>query len=190
MQQQLAAIVASLESAQTRLHRFADQLPDARWKSRPGPDRWSAAECIEHLNLTSRAYIPLLRHALEVGTRPATPPTRYRKDFLGGLFSALVGPLPRIAKKRFGRVKTTGEFVPQPKATRVETVAEFDRLQADLIAITRQADGFPLSDMKIVSPFGGKISYNVYSALVILPRHQERHLAQAEDAATVRTTAN
>ncbi len=190
MQQQLAAIVASLESAQTRLHRLADQLPDARWKSRPGPDQWSAAECIEHLNLTSRAYVPLLRHALEVGTKPATPPTRYRKDFLGGLFSALVGPLPRIAKKRFGRVKTTGEFVPQPKATRVETVAEFDRLQADLIAITRQAEGFPLGEMKIVSPFGGKISYNVYSALVILPRHQERHLAQAEDAATVRATAN
>jgi hypothetical protein len=190
MQKQLAAIVASLESAQTRLHRLADQLPDARWKSRPGPDQWSAAECIEHLNLTSRAYIPLLRHALEVGTKPATPPTRYRKDFLGGLFSALVGPLPRIAKRRLGRVKTTGEFVPQPKATRVETVAEFDRLQAELIAITRQADGFPLGEMKIVSPFGGKIRYNVYSALVILPRHQDRHLGQAEDAATVGKTAN
>jgi len=184
MQQQLATIVASLESAQTRLHRLVDQLPDARWKSRPGPDQWSAAECIEHLNLTSRAYIPLLRHALEKGAKPATAPSRYRKDFLGGLFSALVGPLPRIAKKRWGRVKTTGEFIPQPVATRVETVTEFDRLQADLIAITRQADGFPLGDMKIVSPFGGKIRYNVYSALVILPRHQERHLGQAEDAAT------
>jgi len=184
MQRQLAAVVAALESAQTRLHRLADQLPDARWKSRPGPGQWSAAECIEHLNLTSRAYIPLLRHALEKGTKQATPPARYRKDFLGGLFSALVGPLPRIATKRFGRVKTSGEFVPQPAGTRVETVAEFDRLQADLIAITRQAEGFPLGDMKIVSPFGGKIRYNVYSALVILPRHQERHLAQAEEAAT------
>jgi hypothetical protein len=190
MQKQLAAIVASLESAQTRLHRLADQLPDARWKSRPGPGQWSAAECIEHLNLTSRAYIPLLRHALEVGTKPAHPPARYRKDFLGGLFAALVGPLPRIAKKRLGRVKTTGEFVPQPKATRVETVADFDRLQAELIAITRQAEGFPLGEMKIVSPFGGKIRYNVYSALVILWRHQERHLQQAEEAATVGKTAN
>src|SRR5688500_20171730 len=111
MHQQLAAIVASLESEQTRLHRLADQLPDARWKSRPGPDQWSAAECIEHLNLTSRAYVPLLRDALEVGTKPATPPTRYRKDFLGGRFSALVGPSPRIAKKRFGRAKTTEECV-------------------------------------------------------------------------------
>lgn len=184
MQRQLAAIVASFESAQTRLHRLADQLPDARWKSRPGPDQWSAAECIEHLNLTSRAYIPLLRHALEMETKPTTPPTRYRKDFLGGLFSALVGPLPRIAKKRLGRVKTTREFIPQPAATRLETVAEFDRLQGELIAITRQAEGFPLGDMKIVSPFGGKIRYSVYSALVILPRHQERHLGQAEDAAT------
>jgi hypothetical protein len=188
MQKQLAAVVAALESAQTRLHRLADQLPDARWKSRPGEGQWSAAECIEHLNLTSRAYIPLLRHALETGTKPAIAPTRYRKDFLGGLFSALVGPLPRIAKKRLGRVKTTGDFIPQPAGTRVETVAEFDRLQAELIAITRQADGFPLGEMKIVSPFGGKIRYNVYSALVLLPRHQERHLGQAEDAATAHSS--
>jgi hypothetical protein len=63
-------------------------------------------------------------------------------------------------------------------------MAEFDRLQAELIAITREADGYPLSEMKITSPFGGKIRYNFYSALRILPRHQQRHIEQAEEAAT------
>lgn len=187
MHPQLEAVVAALESAGTRLHRLVDQLPDARWNSRPRPDRWSAAECIEHLNLTSRAYLPLLRRALESApsSRRDTK-RRYRRDFLGWLFSTMVGPMPRLGKTVFGRVKTTPDFVPHPQATtgRGQVVAEFDRLQSELIAITRQADGFPLEEMMIVSPFGGKIRYNFYSALRILPRHEERHLGQAEDAAT------
>ncbi len=96
----------------------------------------------------------------------------------------MVGPLPRLGKTRLGRVKTTSGFVPKVTPARAEAVAEFDRLQAELIAIARQAEGFPLEEMKVTSPFGGRIKYNVYSALRILPRHQERHLGQAEDAAT------
>lgn len=183
MDQQLAAVVAALESAQTRLHRLADQLPDTRWKSRPGPERWSAAECVEHLNLTSKAYIPLLRRALELAPKTSPKPKRYRRDFMGWLFSSMTGPIPHLGNMKFPRVKTTPDFVPKIVTSRVETVAEFDRLQAELIALTRRADRLPLGEMKIVSPFGGKISYNFYSALRILPRHQERHLEQAEEAA-------
>jgi hypothetical protein len=182
MQQQLGAIVAELESAQTRLHRLADQLPDARWKSRPGQYRWSAAECVEHLNITSKAYLPRLRRALEAAT-PSPRVTHHRRDFLGWLFSALVGPMPRLGKTKIGRVKTPPEFVPSSAPERAVAIAEFDRLQGELIDVTRQADGYPLGEMKIISPFGGRIRYNFYSALRILPRHQERHIEQAEDAA-------
>lgn len=184
MHPQLEAIVASFESADTRLHRLADRLPDARWTSRPGPNHWSAAECIEHLSLTSNAYIPLFRRALEsAASKPRNATRHYRRDFLGWLFSAMVGPMPRLGKTRLGKVKTTPDFVPQAKVDRAEAVAEFDRLQSELIGLTGQADGFPLEEMMIVSPFGGKIRYNFYAALRILPRHQERHLAQAEEAA-------
>lgn len=183
MQQQLAAVITELETARARLHRLADNLPAARWKSRPGANRWSPAECVEHLNLTSRAYIPLLRRALESATKSAVAPGHHRRDFLGWLFWKMVGPLWTIGKRRVGRVKTTGEFVPRITPDRVEALGEFDRLQDDLIAITREAEHYPLSEIKIVSPFGGRIRYNVYSALRILPRHQDRHLEQAEEAA-------
>ncbi len=183
---QLAAIVVEMETAQARVHKLA-KLPDARWKSRPAPGRWSAAECIEHLNLTSRAYIPLLRRALESAKRsPSDTPRRYRRDFLGWLFSSMVGPMPRFGRLRLGRVKTPPDFIPQTTFDCAEAIAEFDRLQADLLSLTRLADGFPLDEMMIVSPFGGRIKYNVYSALRILPRHQHRHLGQAEEAAAAR----
>jgi len=187
MQHQLASIVSEFESAQTRLHRLSDKLPDARWKSRPGPERWSAAECVEHLNLTSRAYVPLLRRALESATKSPAPAGYYRRDFLGWLFSSMVGPLWTLGKRPVGRVKTTDDFVPKATPGRTEAVAEFDRLQEELIGITRRTEDYPISEIRIVSPFGGRIRYNVYSALRILPRHQYRHLEQAEEAASARS---
>ena len=63
------------------------------------------------------------------------------------------------------------------------------RLQAELISLTRSADGLPIDEVKIVSPFGGRMKYTAYSALVILSRHEHRHLEQAEEAAKQRITA-
>ena len=91
--------------------------------------------------------------------------------------------MPSLGKTKLGRVKTPPDFVPSASPGRAEAVAEFDRLQAALIDITRQADRYSVSEIKIVSPFGERIRYNFYSALRILPRHQERHLGQAEEAA-------
>jgi hypothetical protein len=71
VQKQLAAVIESLESSQSELRGLTDTLPDRDWSKRPALDRWSAADCIEHLNLTSRAYLPLLRdgsaRAREIG---------------------------------------------------------------------------------------------------------------------------
>jgi hypothetical protein len=66
-------------------------------------------------------------------------------------------------------------------------MAEFDRLQAEQIAITREADGLPIDRVKMTSPFNPKLRYNIFAGLSILPRHQHRHLWQAEQA--IRETA-
>ena len=186
MQTQLAAVVAQLQGEQRRLHRLAAALPAERWGARADPTQWSAAECVAHLNLTSRAYVPLIRAALEQGRANAhmgePAPRRYRRDPVGWLVSYAAGPLPRVAGVRIGRARTLPAFVPTGDQPREALVAEFDRLQGELIELAREADGLPLGELRITSPFDprGKLRYNVYSAFVILPRHQRRHLWQAE----------
>jgi len=140
------------------------------------------AECVAHLNLTSRAYPARLRAALnDARSLGATAPRRYRRDFAGWLLSLFTGPLPGIGRFRFGRMATKAPFVPTGVLPRAQVIAEFDRLQAEQIAIAREADGLPIDRVKIVSPFDERMRYNAYSALVILPRHQHRHLDQAEN---------
>ena len=50
-----------------------------------------------------------------------------------------------------------------------------------MIAFARAADGLPLGKVKVPSPFAAGARYNLYSCFVILPRHQVRHLEQAEE---------
>jgi len=142
VQRQLKAVTDSLRSAQSRLRRLNDKLSDKEWTSRPAPASWSAAECVEHLNLTSKAYLALLPDAVARARKRGGPRKKhYRHDALGWFFSMMFGPLRHVGKFRVLPVKT-------------------------------------------MSPFGGRVKYSAYSALVIVARHQHRHIEQAEEAAT------
>jgi hypothetical protein len=184
VQSQLAELAESLESAQNRVRRLSDQISDSAWNQHTGPDRWSAADCVEHLNITSRAYIPRFRTALAEARQLRTPPRKkYRRDALGRAFAFLVGPRNLFGKLRLPKIKTLEGFVPKGGQTRTELLSEFVRLQGDLLTIVRSADGLPIDRVSVVSPFGETLTYNAYSALVIVANHQHRHIDQAEAAA-------
>ncbi|MBW3573009.1 MAG: DinB family protein [Gemmatimonadetes bacterium] len=177
MHPQLQALTDEFGSARERLHRLQATVPAERWAERPAEGSWSVAECVAHLNLTSRAYVGPLREALARGrAEGGTAPERYRRDLLGWLIWRAVRPEARM------KARTSAAFVPTAGAPAVEIAAEFDRLQDEQMELVRMADGLPLGRLKIVSPFGPRLKYNVYSALTVLPAHQHRHLQQAERA--------
>lgn len=182
MQEQLATLVGSLESAQAKLRSLSDRVSGEQWARRPARDAWSAAQCVEHLNLTSRAYVPLLRTAVDEARLMRTRARNYRMDMPGRILAFMMRPMKHIGKFKIGRVKTTGSFMPRGGQTREELLSDFVRLQSDLIGLVRTADGLPIDRVKIQSPFG-KLRYNAYSALQIVAQHQHRHLQQAEEAA-------
>ena len=175
MHPQLQAITDEYESAGLRLRQLLETVPAGRWTERPAPERWSIAECVAHLNLTTEGFRPLVEVALAEGRRRGGPaPQRYRRDLIGYLMWRTAGPPARA------RVKTTAPFVPRSTAAPAELVAEFERLQAEQLRWVAAADGLPLGSLRITSPFNARLKYNLYSLLTILPRHEHRHLWQAE----------
>ena len=179
LNRQLDAIRAEFVAAQERLHRLARSTPEAAWNRRPTHARWSIAECVGHLNLTAEAYLPLLRDALERARRlSGSAPKRYRRDPVGWILWRTQGPPVRH------RLKTIAQFVPRSSQPRAELLAEFERLQQAQISCVGEANGLRLAQVWIRSPFDPRIRYNTYSCLTILPRHQHRHLWQAEQVWT------
>jgi hypothetical protein len=176
MHPQLEQIADEFHFATARLHALVRVVPAERWPERRDPARWSVAECVAHLNLTGAAYATTLREAIDRGKGMAGSPFtgRYRRDFMGWLLWKTMPPPVWM------KVKTTAAFIPQSVAPVAQLEAEFVRLQDAQLAYLDSAEGLGLNAIKVQSPFNAKLSYNLFSCFSILPRHQHRHLWQAE----------
>src|SRR5262249_19622541 len=81
---QLERIESEPGEARRRAHEIVAPLTPEDWSTRPAGDQWSVAECFIHLNLTSRAFLPLIGDAIARGRGlklHATGP--YRRDVVG-----------------------------------------------------------------------------------------------------------
>lgn len=124
--------------------------------------------------------LPLLHDALRTASRsPIGPPARYRRDIVGWLIWKLIAPANGL------RTRTIEAFVPAGDQSHDDAVAEFCRLQSEIIACVRAADGLPIDQVTLRSPFDGRVSCNLYAALTLIPRHQQRHALQAERAVSI-----
>jgi hypothetical protein len=147
---------------------------------RPAPERWSAAECLEHLAISANWYEPVWREAYAAarqrGARGAEP---YRMDLLGRLLNWSLEP---------GRFKynTPARFQPVDCGTAEHALATFLASQNMVLSFIEEGAGLPLDRMIIVSPANAKVRYSVWSSFVILSTHGRRHMRQAEIASALR----
>jgi hypothetical protein len=178
---ELGAIVEELRAATDRLAALHGAIPPESWTRRPSTGGWSPAECVAHLNLTHQAFLPGLRSGMEeararAAARPGAP-VLFRRGLLGWLLWRTMGPPVRM------RVRTGASFVPTGEDPPELLKARFDQNQAELMALVEGAEGLPLGDVRVPSPFAEKVGYTLFAAFGIMARHQHRHLWQAEQAA-------
>jgi DinB superfamily len=173
---ELGEVKQELLEARERARRLSEGLSDTLWATTPGPGRWSIAECVIHLNITSERFIPIVDDAIREGREMgvlATAPLR--RDLVGWLLAKWLEPPYRM------RSKTTAPFVPGRIEPMADVLERFDYLQGELLVRIDRAQGLPLERLRVVSPFNAKVRYNLYSAFRLLPVHQRRHLWQAEN---------
>jgi hypothetical protein len=143
---------------------------------RPQAMRWSAAECLAHLSISTEMFLPVLRQAIADARKAKKKSKRKpRMDLLGRILAWFLEP--PIRKK----VKTAQPFVPKSTRAKADAFSEFASLQEKLVDLLREARDADLR-RKVVSPFDKRVRYNLYSAFRIIAAHERRHLWQAEQA--------
>jgi hypothetical protein len=178
MHRQLERIVEEYRAAAARLDRLEAELSEEAWLRAPPAGGWSPAACVEHLNLTAGRFLPALKRALAEAPPLERAGRRLRRDPMGWLLWRIMPPPVRLVRARTGRV-----FVPAGGAAPRELAERFRQLQQAQLDVVRRADGRAIDRVRIASPFNPKVSYNLYACLTILPRHEQRHLWQAQRAA-------
>jgi len=180
MTPQLEELVTQYDAAAREARTLVESLTREQLGRRPAPGRWSAADNLVHLSLTSQQWMPRLADAISGARRQGVVGDGpYRMDLVGRLLKWVLEPPSRV------RVSTRAGFEPAGDAPVEQALPDFLRLQDRLLEHIRESSGLALDRVQVVSPFESRLRYNLYSSFHIIIAHQRRHFWQARKAAAV-----
>jgi hypothetical protein len=142
------------------------------WKS--NPESWSVGECISHLVVSNNLYLNKIEKIL------SSYPSNQEKDFpyehsiLGKLIAK--GVDPAYVRKS----KTFKVFFPVASEIEMDIVDDYVKSSKKFIEIAGRMRNFDLKRIKLSSPVNKLIRLNLGDPLIMIPKHDERHLNQAE----------
>lgn len=152
-----------------------EPLSDEQLRWKPAPDKWSIAECLQHLNLAERFYIRNLQHKADglglVQHAPTDQPLG--SDWVGKSLRWAVDPQVKMKLPAPSMVR------PRSDLDARKTLEQFRELQQLLHDLTDRLSYLDWNTTKIPTLFGNWLKIRVGDALLMLVAHTERHLAQA-----------
>jgi hypothetical protein len=159
-----------LVSSQQRLIAATVGLSTDQWMFDPGPDRWSIAQCAEHLALSEDALRGVVRGQLLEA--PVTPDAAAAARGRDGI---VVGAM----RDRSNKMKTFDFLEPRTvSSSPAAFVTDFlNRRAATLEYVRRATDDLHHH----FAPLGALGDLDGYQWLLLLASHTERHVAQMDE---------
>lgn len=164
---------STLKRQSKYMHALTNRLTQRQFTFKPEAGRWSIGECIEHLNISMRAYLKFMNPAIEKD-KPVV-----NGDYAKG---TLMGRLMLRALRKDGRrYPAPSSFIPPThklKADKVRT--RFDRQISQLRQALVDCDGLALGTITMPWPVFRFIKISLAQAFELQILHNDRHLKQAE----------
>jgi hypothetical protein len=175
------ALASELEEFRRQYEQLADEadaltatLTDAQFNWTPPSGGWSVSQCIDHLNVTARVYLPKLDEGIaEAIRRGLYGEGPFRYNLLGRLFVRSQEPTTRM------KYKAAKIVMPAPSRKKQETLAAFRAYQVQFIDRLRQANGLDLARARVKSPIINVLRMPLGSGFALTIAHERRHLEQA-----------
>ena len=156
-------------------------LPSEQWAFQPAPNAWSAAQCLEHLNIYGRHYLPDIEKAIQTGKSQGSTPARvFRSGWLGAYFTRLMQPRPDGSLP--GKMNAPKNAIPAPQPDARAMLAEFIDQQETMLRLLRLAEAVNLNTLRVPISLTPWIRLKLGDTFGFVIAHMERHVLQAERA--------
>ncbi len=147
-------------------------LEQVNWK--PAQNVWSIGECISHLITTNELYFNKMNESVRNRGAENAQEIKYYQSFWGKILAKAVDP------EKVKKVKTFNVFMPSQSSISKSITGDYRLLTNQLIELVKTMNGINLRKIRISSPVSKLIILNLGDPLIIIPKHDERHLNQAE----------
>ncbi len=157
----------NLNDAEKLHQQSADVL---NWKNEP--KRWSALECIEHLNLYGDFYLPEIEKRINQSRHTAEE--YFNSGMLGNYFAKSMLP-----KERLNKMKTFKDKNPIGSKLDLSTIDRFIQQQHKTLELLDASRKVSLSKTKSSISISSFIKLRLGDAFRVVIYHNQRHLVQA-----------
>ncbi len=147
----------------------------------PATGKWSAAQCLDHLNSYGNYYLPQLQKAIQKAKQQQQQPTmNFNSGWLGNYFTNLMKP--EYKGKPSKKMKAPKNHLPAEKLDAASVVATFIQQQETFLLLLREARTINLNATRVPISIASYIKLKLGDVLMFLVAHNQRHLLQAENS--------
>lgn len=170
---ELAEYRRQLDEIRADVENLVEGISESQFNWRPSPEKWSIAQCLEHLNSGWGALPKLDRAIAAAGERGVRGGGPYRHPMLGKLYLRFTEPPPKI------RVRAPRRFRPAAERGLSDVVPRFLALQREILERIESADGLDLGRIRLSSPISRRFRMSLGQWFAFLAAHERRHVWQA-----------
>lgn len=143
------------------------------WK--PAPERWSVAQCFDHLITTNNGYLPIIDSVLQ-GEKKSS--VWQKLPFLPGIWGKLL--IKSLDPSQARKMKAPKRFEPAQSDISDSIINDFVEQQRRVIEKMKATANLDLERIVITSPALSLVTYSLMDAYRIVVVHERRHFQQAQ----------
>jgi hypothetical protein len=174
MHTHLTDVLSRLDHARAALRGAVDAIPPALQRQRPAPDRWSAAEVVEHLSMVERIFCGRIVTAIAQAQTAGLANEAHGR-------TPLPDPIEARMKDRANKRQAPETAQPSGTLDAAAAWAALESNHATLHAALAGADGLALSQVTLDHPFFGTMT--IYQWIELMAAHEGRHTEQVREIA-------
>jgi hypothetical protein len=147
----------------------------------PAENKWSAAQCLEHLNSYGHYYLPAIEKAIETAKQSQLAPKQtFTPGWLGDYFTKLM--MPSGEGKKMKKMSAPKDHRPVANLDSDKVLSEFIDQQERILALLEQARTIDIEKARVPISIAKFIKLKLGDTFRFLIMHNYRHVLQAERA--------
>lgn len=171
----VAEIVTAVAQVAEDTKRVFGSLSPEQLNWKPSAERWSVAQCFDHLITTNSGYLPIVDDVLK-GQKKSS--VWQKLPVLPGFFGRIL--IKSLDPSSTRKIKAPKKFQPAQSDVPATIIEDFVAQQSQLIEKMKATANLDLERIVITSPAASFVTYSLMDAYRIIVVHERRHFQQAQ----------
>ena len=171
---ELANLIASANNIANEVKSTFGHLSPSQLNWKPGADRWSVAQCFDHLLNSNKGYFPVIDGVLAGKKRTFWESIPVLPGLAGKLLIKSLDP------NNTRKMKAPKRFEPAQSDIKGSVINDFVDQQSKLVERMKATEHLDLERIVITSPAAAAVTYSLMDAYRIIVVHEQRHFQQAK----------